>query len=542
MEHCFGYVALVITSLMAVTGRAFARAGEVAPNIVLIYADDLGYGDVGCYGATKVSTPHIDRLAREGRMFTDAHSPSAVCTPSRYGLLTGRYGWRKDWWGPLPPQTPLIIDTKRLTLPRLLKQRGYATACIGKWHLGFGKTKTNWNKPLNPGPLEIGFDYYYGVPLVNSGPPFVYVENHSVVGLDPDDPFILRAKRGDPRPPSPVQKIPAKAALDRWAGAKRAHLLYRDEKVGTTLTGKALTWMKTQVKEKKNQPFFMYFPTTNIHHPFTPHPRFKGTSQCGRYGDFVHELDWIVGEVLKTLDELKVADNTLVIFTSDNGGMLNHGGQDAWKAGHRLNGDLLGFKFGVWEGGHRIPFIARWPGRIPAGTTSDHLFGNIDMLATLAALVDHPLQGHDAPDSFNILPALLGDPPEPVRDHLILAPHDGTHLALRKGKWVYIPGRGCGGFKGKRIGDHTLGGPAAHALTHQVNSDIANAKLKKDAPPAQLYDLERDRSQTKNLVREHPEVVQRLKKLLKQYRDQGRSVPISEREGDARGTRSPYGM
>ena len=185
------------------------------PNIVLIYTDDVGYGDVSCYGATKISTPHIDRLAREGRMFTDAHSGSAVCTPSRYSLLTGQYGWRVNCWGPLGHDKPLIIDTERLTVPRLLKEHGYATACIGKWHLGFGKKQTDWNKPLKPGPLEVGFDYYFGVPLVNSGPPFVYVENHHVVGLDPDDPFVLRAKKNDPRPPSPTQTFPEKGGVDR---------------------------------------------------------------------------------------------------------------------------------------------------------------------------------------------------------------------------------------------------------------------------------------------------------------------------------------
>ncbi|MGI9427494.1 MAG: sulfatase-like hydrolase/transferase, partial [Bythopirellula sp.] len=297
-----------------------AQDATERPNIVLIYADDLGFGDVGCYGATKVSTPNIDQLASAGRKFTDAHSPSAVCTPSRYSLLTGRYGWRANIWGPLALETPLLIPTDVLTTPRLLQQHGYSTACVGKWHLGFGETETDWNKPLKPGPLEIGFDYYYGVPFVNSGPPFVYVENHHVVGLDPSDPFVLR-KKDDPLPPSPTQTFPAKHGADRWAGAKRAHELYRDEMVGTTLTGKAVEWMRTHAKEKQDQPFFLYLATTNIHHPFTPHPRFQGTSQCGRYGDFIHELDFVVGEVLKTLDELKLADDTLVIFTSDNGGM-----------------------------------------------------------------------------------------------------------------------------------------------------------------------------------------------------------------------------
>ena len=319
-----------------------ARVDEeniVRPNIVLIYTDDLGYGDVGCYGATKVKTPNIDRLAEQGRMFTDAHSPSVVCTPSRYSLLTGEYAWRKKIWGPLPYDRPLLIGTGKKTLPGLLKQNGYATACVGKWHLGFGKEGlTDWNKKLTPGPLEVGFDYFYGIPLVNSHAPFVYVENHHVVGLDPEDPFVLR-QPNPAKPPnsnlprSPVQEFPEKGGIERWSGATRAHELYRDRMVGTHLMKKSVAWIRDRVSKKKSDPFFLYFATPHIHHPFTPHPRFEGSSECGRYGDFIHELDWMVGEVLKTLDELKVAENTLVIFTSDNGGMLNDGGKDACLGG-----------------------------------------------------------------------------------------------------------------------------------------------------------------------------------------------------------------
>jgi len=319
------YIALTAAS----TGHAAGSSQHAAkPNIILIYVDDLGYGDVGCYGATKLKTPNIDRLAKEGRLFTDAHSASVVCTPSRYALLTGRYPFRKNIWGPLKLDHPLVIDTARLTLARMLKEHGYRTACVGKWHLGFGIETSDWNKPLKPGPLELGFDYYYGIPLVSSGPPFVYVENHSVVGLDPADPFVLRRKN-DPRPPSPVQIFPEKNGIDRWAGATRAHLLYRDEEVGPTLTAKAVDWLNAQAEQAPDVPFFLYFATPLIHHPFTPSPRFKGTSQCGLYSDFVQELDWMVGQVLKTLDELKLAQNTLVIFTSDNGGMLNGGGKAA---------------------------------------------------------------------------------------------------------------------------------------------------------------------------------------------------------------------
>jgi arylsulfatase A-like enzyme len=501
---------------------AEAAGKRMKPNIIVIYTDDLGYGDVGCYGATKVKTPNIDRLAKQGRMFTDAHSPSAVCTPSRYGLLTGQFGWRKKIWGPLPYDKPLLISTEQKTLPGLLKQHGYATACVGKWHLGFGREGlTDWNKKLAPGPLELGFDYYYGIPLVNSHAPFVYVENHHVVGLDPEDPFVLRqpnpAKPPNTKlPRSPVQEFPEKDGEGRWSGATRAHELYRDRMVGTHLTEKSVAWLRQQAGKK--EPFFLYFATPHIHHPFTPHPRFEGTSECGRYGDFIHELDWMVGEVLKTLDELKIADNTLVIFTSDNGGMLNQGGKDAWKAGHRLNGDLLGFKFGAWEGGHRVPFIARWPGRIEPGSRSDQLIGSIDLMASFAAMLGHRLKPQEAPDSVDVLEALTDKPEQPIREHLVLAPFWEKNLALRSGKWVYIGAQGSGGFGGN------TGGPGALAWAGQQNSDVtSDGKIRGDAPKQQLYDLEADPSQAKNVIREHPKKAQELRQLLERLKQ--RSEP-----------------
>jgi len=289
--------------------------------------------------------------------------------------------------------------------------------------------------------------------------------------------------------------------------------LYDDEMVGTKLTEKAVDWIKAQGKN----PFFLYLSTTNIHHPFTPHPRFKGTSQCGRYGDYIHELDWIVGEVMKTLEAQGLADNTLVIFTSDNGGMFNIGGQDAWDAGHRLNGELLGFKFGAWEGGHRVPFIARWPGKIEPDSTSNQLISNIDMIATFAALTGSTLKPGQGRDSVNILPALTGNPTQQLREHIVLAPSRFTHLAIRKGKWMYISAQGSGGFTGAKRGGHAFGGPAAISYAGYKNSDIENGKIKPGAPPAQLYDLENDLKQTRNLYRKHPEVVKELKALLESY-------------------------
>ena len=481
-------------------------------NIILILADDLGYGDVGCYGATKVKTPNINQLASEGRRFTDAHSASAVCTPSRYALLTGEYPFRKNLWGPVMNPSPLVVDTSRTTVASLLKRQGYTTACFGKWHLGFGdKAKPDWNVDLKPGPLELGFDHYFGIPVVSSHPPFVWVEDHRVVGLDPTDPLVYGGKEV-------TQAFPEKMMSPPMSGAKAAHALYRDEALGSTLTEKATAWMRAQ----KDPPFFLYFATPHIHHPFTPGARFKGSSQAGRYGDFIQEFDWMVGEVMRTLDELKLRDNTLVILTSDNGGMLNQGGQDAWTAGHRLNGDLLGFKFDSWEGGHRVPFIARWPGKIAAGSVSDQLICNVDMLATLASLTGYPLKPGDGPDSLDILAALTGTPTAPIRDQLVLAPSKKENLALREGPWVYIGARGGGGFGGNKPGDHTLGGAGALKFTAEVNSDIENGKFKPDAPAQQLYNLATDPGQTKNVIRDHPEVARRLAARLAEIQ---KSIP-----------------
>lgn len=504
-------------SLLVFTSST-AFSAEPPPNVVLIFADDLGYGDVGCYGATKVQTPNIDRLAAEGRRFTDAHSVSAVCTPSRYALLTGQYPVRADEgrgvWGPAPITSPLIVDTEKTTVADVFKSSGYDTAVIGKWHLGFGKGTNKWKEPLRPGPQDLGFDYYFGMPVVNSAPPYVYVENDRIVGSDPDDPLVYLGPNA--KGATPITPIPPEAAArnrNAFGGAKQAHELFNDYQVGTTLAKKSVEW----INQKKDKPFFLYLATTNIHHPFTPAKRFQGTSQCGLYGDFIHELDWIVGEILACLEDNGLSDNTLVIFTSDNGGMFNRGGQAAFQAGHRQNGDLLGFKFGVWEGGHRVPLIVRWPGKVKGGTTSNQLIGNVDMLATFAALTRQKLDEAQQADSVNVLPAFIDEPEKQIRDHLVLAPHKGTHLSVRRGNWMYIPARGSGGFGGKTSGSHTFAGPAAASFVGNVNSDIEDGKIKNDAPLAQLYDLAADVNQTQNLHDNHPDVVKELRSLLEGY-------------------------
>ncbi len=492
---------------------AHAQHSAELPNIVVIFADDLGYGDVGCYGATHVQTPNIDRLAKQGRRFTDAHSASAVCTPSRYALATGRYPVRhEDLWGPVFLRKPLVIDTERTCIGDVAKRAGYSTACIGKWHLGFGnQTPTDWNAPLTPGPLDLGFDYYFGMPVVNSHPPFVYVENDRVVGWNADDPFVYGET-------AETRAFDEKMGTDQIGGAKAAHALYDDEAVGTTLANKAAKWIRERSTE--DAPFFLYFATTNIHHPFTPAKQFQGTSQAGPYGDFVHELDWIVGKVMTTLEEQGIADETLLIFTSDNGGMLNRGGQEAYRRGHRQNGDLFGFKFDAWEGGHRVPFIARWPSHIEPDSESNSLVSNIDLLATVAEIANQPLGPDEGPDSVSLLPAFEGEADTVVREDLLLAPLRPKNLSLRQGDWMFIRGRGGGGFSATNVGDHGLGGPAATTFTGQVNSDIADGKIKPDAPQQQLYNLATDPRQSTNVIREHPEIAAKLRARMEEILNQ----------------------
>ncbi len=491
------------------------------PNIILINADDLGYGDLGCYGATLVQTPHIDRLAKEGRQFLDAHTASAVCSPSRYGLMTGQFPLRHNFWGPTPLTQELTIDQNQPTIATVLKSAGYATAAIGKWHLGFCTGKTDWNKPLEPGPLEVGFDYYFGIPAVNSGPPFVYVENHEVVGYNAEDPFVLGIE-------SATQKWPEKGGYKAIGGATAAHELYQDEYIGTTLAKKAVEWLKERHKSDPSQPVFLYLATTNIHHPFTPHPQFKGSSQCGLYGDFIHELDWIVGQVLNTLDELNLAEHTVVIFTSDNGGMLNNTGQQAWKSGHRLNGDLLGFKFGAWEGGHRVPFIVRWPDRVPANTQSDALMSQIDLISTFAAIAGAAMPENTIIDGVNQLDEFIGSSQNAARNFLVISPNSPKHLTLRQGDWVFIPAQDEGGFQGKNVGDHLLAGAAAQQLTNLVNSDVINGEIREDAPPAQLYNLASDPFQATNLYKQNPEKVKELVDILNTWQTK---IPDTPRIG-----------
>ena len=482
------------TALGAGLLGAAEQSANSKPNMIFILADDIGYGDFGCYGATKVKTPNVDRFAGQGLRFTDAHSPSAVCTPTRYAFMTGEYAWRKKGTGILPGIAALIVEPGPVTVPSLLKQAGYVTGIVGKWHLGLGaESPTDYNGQIKPGPLEVGFDYCFIIPATGDRTPCVYVENHRVVGLDPKDPIRLdySVKRGEPR--SFVNGIPR---IGSQTGGKAA--LWKDDEIADTLAARADAF----IERNKDRAFFLYLSTHDIHVPRVPNPRFKGTSQAGVRGDTIHSFDWTVGQVLGTLERLKLADTTLVILTSDNGGVLDangpdteHGGTVETNNGHLHNGPLRAGKGSPYEGGTRVPFIARWPGHIKPGV-SDALICHVDMLAAMAALTGQELPDAAGPDSFNILPALLGEKRDkPCRDHLV---EHGNVLAIRKGPWKLIPAN---------------------------RSAIAAKNKKRTSGRDELYNLTEDIGETNNVAAAHPDLVKEMTALLQGIRERGRSRP-----------------
>ncbi len=471
--------------------QAAASTPTSKPNIVFILADDVGYGDFGCYGATKVLTPNIDQLAREGLRFTDAHAPSAVCTPSRYALLTGQYAWRNPAGDHiLPGNAPLSIKPGTLTVPALLKAAGYRTAAVGKWHLGLGDTAPDWNIEIKPGPLEVGFDECFLIPATGDRSPCVFLENHRVRNCDPKDPITVDYVNCLPGHANPVAGI---GRIGAMTGGKAA--LWKDEEIADTLTAQATSF----IERNKAGPFFLYFATHDIHVPRMPAARFRRASQAGVRGDVIQEFDWCVGEVLKTLEKLKLADHTLVLVSSDNGGILDHGdsverdGDVKSNNGHAFNGPLRGTKGTPYEGGTRVPLIARWPGKIQPGT-SDELVCLVDTLATCAALTGQSLPAQAGPDSFNLLPVLLGQKRDkPVRDTLV---EHSRRMGVRQGQWKLV----------STLGERRKKGPEANS-------------------PPELYNLARDLGETKDLAREQPDKVRELTAILQQIRNQGRSRP-----------------
>lgn len=463
---------------------ALAERGAAArPNIVYILADDMGYGDLGCYNAgSKIPTPYIDRLASQGVRFTDAHSPSAVCTPTRYGILTGRYCWRSRLTrGVLNGYSPALIEPGRLTVPAMLKRQGYRTACAGKWHLGLGSAeKTDYAGPLVPGPNAAGFDYFYGIPASLDMPPYVWVENERVEALPTAHTAGIRERRGI-----------------FWREGPMAPG-FRHDGVLPRITGKALEYLRAQ---QAGQPFFLYLALTAPHTPWLAAPRFRGSSAAGEYGDFTAMVDDAVGRVLHALETRGLARDTLVIFTSDNGAHWLPDEIERWS--HRANHHLRGQKADIWEGGHRVPFIARWPGRIPAGAASAETTCLTDLMATAAEIAGFALPAGAGEDSFSMLPALLGNGSgKPIREAVVHHSGDG-HFSIRQGEWKLIPVRGSGGFTPPKVYEPKPGEPAG-----------------------ELFNLADDPSERRNLYLDRPEVAARLAALLDRYRREGRSRPL----------------
>jgi len=454
------------------------------PNIIYVMADDMGWGDPGCYGATKIPTPHMDRLAGEGVRCTDAHSSSAVCTPSRYGALTGRYCWRtslKRWV--LMGLSPPLLSPERVTVASFLREHGYATAAVGKWHLGLGwptrdgaepqpdASNVDFEQPLTGGPNTVGFDYFFGISASLDMPPYCFIENDRTVGVPSleKDPYNAQQR------PGPM--VPG----------------WKDEEVDTTFADKACWFMDQHVRRHPDVPFFLWLTPSAPHRPCVPPPFTQGRSQAGARGDMVCVVDWVVGRVIETLDRLGVRDNTLLIVTSDNGARLTcHDGNDY---GHKSCGDWRGQKADAWDGGHREPFIARWPGRIEPGTVCDDTICLIDLMATCADVIGEDLPDGAAPDSVSALPALLGrSEGRPAREFVIHHSGDGM-FAIRQGKWKLIEGLGSGGFSEPRRPEP---GP--------------------DDPPGQLYDMEADPAESRNLWAERPEIVRQLRDTLERVR------------------------
>lgn len=484
-----------------------ARAAD-RPNLVYILCDDLGYGDVSCLNpAGKIKTPHMDRIAREGMAFTDAHSGSAVCSPTRYGIMTGRYAWRSRLKSAvLGGLSPRLIEPGRMTVASMLKAQGYHTAAIGKWHLGMDWAKkgsgevselsietreqvrnVDYAKPIQNGVNTVGFDYYYGISASLDMVPYTYIENDRVTTLpteDRDFPMFLGREEGR------VRKGPAAPGFEV-------------ENVLPDLTRKAVDYIGARAKDAKGgRPFFLYLPLASPHTPIAPTREWQGRSGLNAYGDFVMQTDWGIGQVLRALDEHGLASNTLIILTSDNGCSPQAGFPELLAKGHNPSHVFRGHKADIFEGGHRVPFLACWPGKIAGGRQSGQTICLTDLMRTAADILGVKLPADAAEDSVSILPALLGKADAPLREATVHHSINGS-FAIRQGKWKLEFCPGSGGWSSPRPGQ-------------QDTSHL---------PLVQLYDLESDFAEERNVQAKHPEVVARLTGLMEKYANEGRSTP-----------------
>lgn len=499
------------TSLLLGLIAFIADASE--PNIVYILADDMGIGDARCYNPDgKIPTPHIDRLASEGMMFTDAHTNSSVCTPTRYGILTGRYAWRTERKkGVTQGHSPHLIDPDRETVASLLKKHGYRTACVGKWHLGMDWPKRDLaamrkakneptsdislTAPIKNGPNAVGFDYYFGISASLNMSPHAYIENRQIQG----DLELVQTRSELVERGVTEESNPGLVARN-----------YVQEEVLSTLAGKACEWIRDDSDSNKSGsptaeargPFFLYLPLPSPHSPIVPSDGFKGKSGLNGHGDFVMETDWVVGQVLKTLDELGIADDTIVIYTSDNGTSPKANPNQMRAKGHHTSGIYRGLKGTLWEGGHRVPFVFRWPKKVKPGTVSDQPICTTDLMATCAELLGETLPDDVGEDSVSFLPATTGETISGVADRLIVHHSDRGIFAVRRGKW-------------KMLLDDKGGSPRGGWEEPSVVNNSNHL----------LFDMERDPAETINLSLENSEVMESLKQGLAELIRKGRSTP-----------------
>jgi arylsulfatase A-like enzyme len=472
------------------------KTTQSRPNIVIIYADDLGFGDVSSYGATVLQTPNIDRIAKEGIKFMNGYAASPTCTPSRYALLSGNYPFRKKNARVLPGNAPLIFDINRQTLPSMLHDAGYITAVVGKWHLGLGDENLNWNKEISPGPLEIGFDYSYIMASTNDRVPSVYVENHDIVGLDPEDPIEVSYKEnfsGEPTGkenpemlkvhPSHGHDMSIHNGISRigfMRGGKSA--LFTDENMGDDF----LKASKEFITKNKDKPFFLFHSLHQPHVPRIPHPRFEGKSGLGPRGDVIVEADWDVGQLLDHIEKLGLTENTIVIFSSNNGPVLDDGYKDeaVTKNGkHTPSGVLRGGKYSLFDAGTHVPFMISWKGHIKPGI-SDALVSQMDLLASFAEFTG---QKNKTIDSQNVIDAFLGKSPK-GRKNLILGRNNG--ISFREGDWILIPPhkgpKSTGKFTNIETGRDTI------YQLYNVKNDIGQQHNLASQMPEKIYKLEQE--------------------------------------------------
>jgi len=490
----------LLTAIISLSATVFSQINPSSkPNIIIIYADDLGYGDVSCYGAKGVKTPSIDNLARNGLKFTDAHCTAATCTPSRFSILTGSYAFRNNA-AILPGDAPLLIRPETPTLPGMLQKAGYTTAVVGKWHLGLGNGVINWNGDIRPGPLELGFNYSFLVPATLDRVPTVYVENHNVVNLDPKDPIKVNYDHKIGNEPIGLEHP---ELLKVKADSQHSNTIINGiSRIGYTTGGRSAWWKdedipnvlinktKTFINDNKNKPFFLYLSYTDIHVPRDPNPAFKGKSTMGRRGDDIAQMDWTTGEVMKILGDLGLTKNTLVIFSSDNGPVLNDGYDDQSEelvGEHKPAGPFKGGKYSAFEGGTRVPTIIYWPNKVKAGI-SNAMISQVDFFASLASLTGQKLDSNAAPDSYDMLPAILGKSSHGRQEML----EEAFTLALRSENWKYIAPQTKGTppwLKDKKVATGLNVSP-------------------------QLFDLNTDTGEDNNVIVKHPDVAKKMKETL----------------------------